>query len=57
MKLIRISNYIDTYINADFIIKVWKEENKCYCELLNNTILQVSKDAYVKILEYDKTRS
>lgn len=51
MKLIKISNHIDTYINADFITRVWIEENKYYCELLNKITYQISKDAYVKILE------
>ena len=57
MKLIKISNYIDTYINANFITRVWIEENKYYCELLAKTKYQISKDAYVKILEYDKKTS
>ena len=57
MKLIKISNHIDRYINADFITDIWIEENKYYCELLAKTRYQISKDAYIKILEYDKETS
>jgi len=57
MKLIKISNHIDRYINADFITDIWIEENKYYCELLAKTKYQISKDAYIKILEYDKKTS
>jgi hypothetical protein len=57
MKLIKISNHIDTYINADFVTRIWIEENKHYCELLSKSVYNISKDAYVKILEYDKKAS
>ena len=55
MKLIKISNSSDNYINVDFLLRLWIEDNYYYCELINGKY-KISKDAYVKILEYVKTR-
>ena len=51
MKLIKVSKHIDTYINMDFITRVWMQEDKYYCEILSKTTYQISKDTYTKILE------
>lgn len=57
MKLIRIGNNANTYINVDFLARIWKEGSQCYCELLNKSSYHIDEDAYVKILEYDKKTS
>lgn len=57
MKLIRIIDDANNYINADFLVRVWKENNKQYCQLVTGTTYQISKNALIKILEYDKKPS
>ena len=57
MKLIRIIDDANNYINADFLVRVWRENNKQYCQLVTGTTYQISKDALIKILEYDKKTS
>ena len=56
MKLIEIAKHFDSYINTDFITRVWESDDKYYCELLNNTKYQISKKAFEEILKYDTTR-
>lgn len=53
MRLVKISNYIDDYLNTDFIIRIWKQDDKWYCLLLNDTTYQISKDMANKLLNYD----
>ena len=52
MKLVEISRYINDYINLDFLTRVWKKDNKYYCELLNKITYQISDDTYNKIMKY-----
>ena len=52
MKLVEKSKHIEDYINLDFLARVWKEDNKCYCELLNKITYQISNDTYNKIIKY-----
>ena len=52
MKLVEISKHINDYINLDFLTRVWKKDNKCYCELLNKITYQISDDTYNKIMKY-----
>ena len=59
MKLIKVGNNIDKYINANFVTSVWiekyGEKNLYYCELLAKIRYQINREAYNKILDYGKT--
>ena len=53
MKLIRIIDDANNYINADFLVRVWRENDKQYCQLVIGTTYQISKNALIKIVNLD----
>ena len=57
MKLVEIGKDFNSYINIDYLVRVWKENNKYYCQLLTGMTYQIGSEAFNQILEYDKKPS